>query len=84
EEEVSIHKERKVCLVCRGEVLGYMYICKCDTIYCENCARALTNLENACWVCNAPLDLSKPIKPYEEEKIRGKKDKKDLLKKSNK
>ncbi|MFX1573670.1 MAG: tetratricopeptide repeat protein [Promethearchaeota archaeon] len=62
EEKVVIHKEKKICLVCRGEVLKYSYICECGAIYCENCARALTNLENACWVCNRPIDYSKPIK----------------------
>ncbi|MFX1573280.1 MAG: tetratricopeptide repeat protein [Promethearchaeota archaeon] len=69
EEKVSIHRERKICLICKGDVLGYIYICDCDAIYCENCARALTDLENACWVCGAPIDISKPIKPYVKEEI---------------
>jgi hypothetical protein len=76
EEEVTIHRERKICIVCKGDVLGFMYTCKCDTIYCENCARALTDLENSCWVCNAPIDTSKPIKPYEKENM----EEKDLIK----
>jgi len=67
EEKVTVSKEKKICLVCRGEVLRYTYICECGVIYCENCARALTNLENVCWVCNAPIDYSKPVKPYKEE-----------------
>jgi len=67
ETEVSIHKEKKICLVCRGQVLRYSYICDCVTIYCENCARALTNLENVCWACEAPIDYSKPVKPFKEE-----------------
>ena len=35
------------------------------------CAKALSNLEDQCWVCNAPIDESKPVKPQlqEEEKI---------------
>jgi len=63
EEKITIHKEKKSCLVCKGEVERFnVYICpKCDTIYCENCARTLTNLENACWVCNTPFDTLKPI-----------------------
>lgn len=65
-------KYDEVCLVCKGEVLGYIYICDCDAIYCENCARALTDLENACWVCGAPIDISKPIKPYIKDQIREK------------
>ena len=67
EEKVTIHKEKKVCLVCRGEVLRYTYICECGAIYCENCARAITDLENVCWVCDVPIDYLKPVKPYKEE-----------------
>ncbi|KKK91143.1 hypothetical protein LCGC14_2715920, partial [marine sediment metagenome] len=79
EEEVTIHRERKICVVCKGDVLGFMYTCKCDTIYCENCARALTNLENACWVCSAPFDTSKPTQPYEKEQV----GEKDILKETS-
>jgi len=67
-EKITIHKEQRICLICRGEVSGYTYTCSCNSIYCENCARALTDLENACWVCNVPLDVTKPSKPYKEEK----------------
>ncbi|MFX0000900.1 MAG: tetratricopeptide repeat protein [Candidatus Hodarchaeota archaeon] len=67
EEEVIISKEKKMCLVCKGEVLGFSYICKCGAIYCENCARALTNLENLCWVCDIPIDSLKPTISYKEE-----------------
>ena len=70
EEQISIHKERKVCLVCKGDVERFnIFICpKCNAIYCENCARALTDLENICWSCNTPIDPSKPIKPYDKDK----------------
>ena len=70
EETVTVHKDKKVCLVCKGEALGFTYICKCDTIYCENCARALSDLENVCWVCDTPIDRSKPVKSFflDEEK----------------
>jgi hypothetical protein len=27
----------------------------------------MSNLENACWVCNAPIDPSKPVKPFKKE-----------------
>ncbi len=65
EEEVTFFREQKICLVCKGEVKGFNYICsECDALYCENCARSLTNLENACWVCNTPFDKTKPSKPY--------------------
>jgi len=67
EDKVAIHKEKKICLVCRGEVFGFSYICKCGANYCESCARAVTDLENVCWACDVPIDYSKPVKPYKEE-----------------
>ncbi len=76
EEKVTIHKARKICVVCKGDILGFMYTCSCDTIYCDNCARALIDLENVCWVCNAPIDSSKPSKSYKKEKLK----KKDIIK----
>ena len=67
EEEVTYYREQKVCLVCKTSVGGFNnYICtKCDALYCENCARALSNLENACWACNEPIDKSRPSKPFD-------------------
>ncbi|MHA1885563.1 MAG: tetratricopeptide repeat protein, partial [Promethearchaeota archaeon] len=67
EEEVAISKDKKICLVCKGEVLKYSYICVCGAIYCEKCARAVENLENVCWVCDATIDSSKPVQLEEEE-----------------
>jgi len=68
EEEVSISKEKKICLVCKGKVGGFSFICnECGTFYCQNCASSLIKLENACWVCNSPFDKSKPSKPQIEE-----------------
>ena len=38
EEEVSISKEKKVCLVCKNKVGGINFICKnCETFYCQKC-----------------------------------------------
>lgn len=71
EKKIAVSKRKKTCIVCRGEVLGYSYICICGANYCENCARALTNLENVCWNCEEPIDYSKPIKPF---KIKEKKE----------
>jgi len=80
EEEVTFHRERKICLVCNKKVEGINFICStCDTVYCEQCASSLMKLENVCWVCNSPIDLSKPVKPF---KIKGSKTK--LLKKKKK
>ena len=68
EEEVTFHREKKICLVCKGKALKFSYICpNCEALYCENCARALSSLENACWVCNSPFDESKPVKAFEKE-----------------
>jgi hypothetical protein len=67
EEEVMISKEKKICLVCKGKVGGYNFLCtECGAFYCEKCAHALTNLENVCWVCDMPFDKSKPSKPFEK------------------
>jgi len=65
EEDVTFHKEKKICLVCKANVSRVMYTCpKCDALYCIKCSDSLSNLENACWVCNTPFDDSKPTKPY--------------------
>jgi len=53
-------------------VFGFSYICKCGASYCENCARALTNLENVCWACDVPIDYSKPVKSFKERAERNK------------
>jgi len=66
EEEISISKEKKICLVCKGNLTrSNIYLCPdCDTLYCLKCSEALSDVENACWVCNATFDESKPSKPY--------------------
>lgn len=70
EEEVSISKEKKICLVCKGKAIGFnIFVCpNCETVYCQNCGKALSDLENACWVCNSPFDPTKPSKPITKEK----------------
>ncbi|MFX1259251.1 MAG: DC1 domain-containing protein, partial [Promethearchaeota archaeon] len=67
--EVTFYREKKICLVCKGKVGGFNnYICtKCDAIYCEKCARALTQLENSCWACSEAIDKSKPVRQIESE-----------------
>ncbi len=83
EEEVSISKEKKICLVCKGKAIEFnIYLCpKCETFYCAKCARALIELENMCWACGGPIDKSKPVKPLvkEEEVIVEEKNKKNLF-----
>ena len=68
EEEVSISKEKKICVVCKGKILGMNFICQgCEIFYCQKCYNALVNLENACWACDIALDESKPVKPFGKE-----------------
>lgn len=67
EEKVTIHTEKKICTICKGEVIGLIYMCECETLYCEKSMKALVDLENACWVCQAPIDQSRPIKPFKKE-----------------
>ena len=57
EEEVSISKEKKICLVCKGRILRFNFVCpECESFYCDKCVRAIIDLENACWACNTQLD----------------------------
>ncbi|MFX1568481.1 MAG: hypothetical protein ACFFCV_08945 [Promethearchaeota archaeon] len=65
EEEVTFHREKKICLICKSRLEKFNYMCpNCDALYCMNCAQALINLENACWVCDSPIDDSKPVKVF--------------------
>lgn len=67
EEEISFNLERKICLVCKGDVSRINYMCpKCNNLYCVNCSEALSSLENMCWVCDEPFDETKPVRPYKE------------------
>ena len=70
EEDLTLYKERKICLVCKGNAIGFeVYVCiECGVLYCLKCAKALSTLENQCWACNTPIDQSKPIKPLEQAK----------------
>jgi hypothetical protein len=68
EEEVSVSKEKKICLVCKGNIAGINFVCfECGTLYCNKCYNALINLENACWACDNALDESTPVKLSKEK-----------------
>ncbi len=73
EEEVTVSKEKKICLVCKASLARKnIYFCpSCNSLYCIKCADTLATLENACWVCELPFDESKPVKlpEKEEEKV---------------
>ena len=50
-----------------------MYMCSnCSALYCGNCAQALTDLKNACWVCNKAIDKSKSVKVEKEDDFEAK------------
>lgn len=67
EEEISISKERQTCLVCKGKLTRLMFICpSCGAFYCIKCANSLVNIENACWVCENPIDETKPVTLQEQ------------------
>jgi hypothetical protein len=68
EEDITISKERRLCLVHKGPIEGYSFICpKCDTFYCPTCLDAIVKIENICWSCGKPLDPTKPSKaPFKE------------------
>jgi hypothetical protein len=68
EEEVSVSKERKICLVCKGKLTRSIYLCpECNALYCMKCSDTLSTLENACWVCETSFDESRPVKHLEKE-----------------
>ena len=68
EEEVIISKEKRICLVCKGKLERAMYICPdCNSFYCKKCSEALSNLENACWVCEKRFDEFKKSQPFKDD-----------------
>ena len=69
EEVVHFFREQNICIVCKGKIRHWNFICECTALYCQKCARALEDLENACWACNLPINKSKPSKPFKEVKI---------------
>jgi len=68
EDDIVLSKEKHFCLVHKGPIEGYNFICPtCNAYYCIRCVEAIKELENACWSCGKPLDPSQPIKSLEEE-----------------
>ena len=61
EEGLKIFKEKKICLVHKGPIEGYNFMCPdCGALYCVKCVEALIEIENFCWSCDAILNPSKP------------------------
>ena len=56
EEEVSVSKEKRICLVCKGAIERLNYVCpECNALYCVRCSEVLSKIENACWACETPF-----------------------------
>ncbi len=68
EEEVTVYKDLQSWIVCKGGAEGFnIYVCpSCKSIYCKTCAQAVVKIENACWTCESPIDVTKPSKPFEQ------------------
>lgn len=63
EAEITLYKEQRICLVCKGRKSGFIYVCpKCEAYYCQKCAGYVIRLDNVCWACESQLDISKPQK----------------------
>ena len=70
EEEINTYREQKICVVCKSKVSRLNYVCpKCDVLYCIRCSKALVNLENVCWVCDTPINISEHIPVLKVEEL---------------
>jgi hypothetical protein len=68
DEEISVSKEKKICIVCKSKVERSIYMCPlCNAFYCLRCSNALAASENSCWSCNTPFDPSKAVRTTEGE-----------------
>ncbi|MFX1301998.1 MAG: FG-GAP repeat domain-containing protein [Promethearchaeota archaeon] len=58
EGEVAVETEKYVCIVHRGEIDGFIYLCPhCNTRYCMKCAIILKEKGDKCWVCDNEIKL---------------------------
>ena len=63
EDDIIISKETHTCLVHKGPVKGYSFVCpECGAVYCIKCVDAIIRIENSCWSCESPIDRSQPVK----------------------
>ncbi len=60
EGDILISKEQHFCLVHKGPIEGYSYICPaCGAYYCMKCVDAIKKTDDECWSCGASLDPDK-------------------------
>jgi len=70
EDDIKIAKERRICLVHKGPITGFSFICpECGAIYCQKCVEAIQEIENTCWSCNTSLDPTKPSKAIKKKEV---------------
>ncbi|MFX1349970.1 MAG: hypothetical protein ACFE92_14975 [Promethearchaeota archaeon] len=77
-QKITVYDELKTCIVCKGSAVGFnIYVCPhCNSIYCKGCAKAVIEIENACWTCESPIDKARPSQILEKEKEKTKLDQK--------
>lgn len=63
EEDITVSKEKHFCLVHKGPIEGYSFICPdCGTFYCMKCVQAIVTIDNTCWSCENVIDAEMPIR----------------------
>ncbi len=69
EEDIMVSKEKHFCLVHKGPIQGYSFICPdCGAFYCMKCVEAIIVIDNACWSCEHALDPQRaPQEKVEQE-----------------
>ncbi len=85
EAEVSIHREKFVCVVHKGPIEGDNYLCpNCFTFYCLKCAKTLKDQGDNCWTCGTEIKLKSSLKISSEtlEEVQKLEDKMNNLKKT--
>jgi hypothetical protein len=57
--EVSVEVSTQRCVVHKGPITGFSYTCAtCGTVYCMKCVRHLSEINESCWSCKQPLNVT--------------------------
>lgn len=68
EEDIVLSKEKHFCLVHKGPIEGFSFICpECGSFYCQKCVMAIMAIDNECWSCQTQLDVEKPKPDHSED-----------------
>jgi len=58
EEEVNVERQKFICIVHKGPIVGATYICpSCQAFYCQKCALAIKEKGEKCWSCDHDFEL---------------------------